>query len=101
MRELSSRFMNKVRAYPSGSIGRVLGQRARRQVLGMAIALPAALSLLPSGVAAQTWPARPIKLVVPYPAGGNADQIGRLIAERLSNALGQQVVVENRAGAGA
>jgi tripartite-type tricarboxylate transporter receptor subunit TctC len=101
MRELSSRFMNKVRAYPSGSIGRVLGQRARRQVLGIAIALPAALSLLPSGVAAQTWPARPIKLVVPYPAGGNADQIGRLIAERLSNALGQQVVVENRAGAGA
>ena len=101
MRKLSSRFMDKVRAYPSGSIGRVLGQCARRQVLGMAIALPAALTLLPSDAIAQSWPARPIKLVVPYPAGGNADQIGRLIAERLTGALGQQVVVENRAGAGA
>ena len=38
---------------------------------------------------------------MPYPAGGNADSIGRLLADRLSQALGQQVIVENRAGAGA
>lgn len=66
-------------------------------------ALPAAPFLLQHRMArAQgAWPTRPLKLIVPYPPGGNSDLIGRLIAERLSNALGQQVVVENRAGAGA
>jgi len=50
---------------------------------------------------AQNWPERPIKLIVPYPAGGNSDHIGRFIGERLGAALGQPVVVENRGGAGA
>ena len=43
---------------------------------------------------------RPITLIVPYPPGGGVDVIGRLVGQKLSMALGQQVVVENRAGAG-
>lgn len=50
---------------------------------------------------AQAWPSKPIKLIVPYPPGGNSDLIGRMIADKISGPLGQQVVVENRAGAGA
>jgi tripartite-type tricarboxylate transporter receptor subunit TctC len=46
----------------------------------------------------QTWPQRPIKLVVPFAAGGNIDVMGRLAAARLSEAFGQQFIVENRVG---
>jgi tripartite-type tricarboxylate transporter receptor subunit TctC len=49
---------------------------------------------------AQTYPSRPITLVVPFPAGGGNDALARLVAERMSKTLGQQVVVENRGGAG-
>jgi tripartite-type tricarboxylate transporter receptor subunit TctC len=48
---------------------------------------------------AQTYPARPIKLVVGFEAGGNTDTVGRLVAQKLAERLGQQVVVENKAGA--
>ena len=51
-------------------------------------------------VTAQDYPTRPIMMIVPYPAGGATDIIGRVLAEKLSGRLGQQVVVENRAGAG-
>ena len=53
-----------------------------------------------SAAQAQTWPDRPIKLLVPFAAGGNIDVTGRLMAARLSQALGQQMVVENRVGGG-
>jgi tripartite-type tricarboxylate transporter receptor subunit TctC len=49
---------------------------------------------------AQEWPARPIKLVVPFSPGGTADTLGRVFAQALSESLGQQVYVENRGGAG-
>jgi len=49
---------------------------------------------------AQDYPTRPITLIVPYPAGGGVDVMGRLIGAKLSIALGQQVVIENRGGAG-
>jgi tripartite-type tricarboxylate transporter receptor subunit TctC len=50
--------------------------------------------------AAQDYPSHPITLIVPYPPGGGVDVMGRLVGQRLSAALGQQVVIENRAGAG-
>ena len=49
---------------------------------------------------AQDYPTRPITLIVPYPAGGGVDAMGRLVGQKLSAALGQQVVIENRGGAG-
>ena len=53
-----------------------------------------------TGASAQDYPARPIKLIVPYSAGGPADVVARVIGQRMSAILGQTFVVENRAGAG-
>ncbi|MDW5442048.1 tripartite tricarboxylate transporter substrate binding protein [Polaromonas sp. SM01] len=67
----------------------------RRKVLASSLAL----GLAASGVQAQAWPAKPIRIVVPYPPGGSSDIIARSISQALSEALKQPVIVENRAGA--
>jgi len=55
---------------------------------------------MPAGVAlAQTYPAKPIRLIAPFPPGGSVDVVGRMVAARLTESLGQQVVVDNRSGA--
>jgi tripartite-type tricarboxylate transporter receptor subunit TctC len=59
-----------------------------------------ATALLGSPATAEQWPSRTVRLVVPYPAGGNVDGAARLVANRLGEALGQTFIVENKAGAG-
>src|SRR5262252_8098545 len=63
----------------------------------LAIAAPV---MLPSGVAAQDYPRRAVKVIVPYPAGGTADLIPRVVFDALSRKWGQPVVIENKPGAG-
>ena len=67
-----------------------------RRILLVA-ALAAALG---APASAQTWPERTVRLVVPYPPGGNVDGAARIVANKLQEKLGQPVVIENKAGAG-
>ena len=59
----------------------------------------ALLSFTSAPASAQNWPQKPIRMIVPYPAGGGTDFVGRLVAEHLSHRLNQPIFVENRAGA--
>jgi tripartite-type tricarboxylate transporter receptor subunit TctC len=68
--------------------------------LAFQVALISLLVGATSFATAQDYPNKPIKLIVPYPPGGATDVIGRVMGQKLSAALGQQVVLENRAGAG-
>ncbi len=71
----------------------------RRDILKLGAAAGATLLALPvSWAQSSAWPSKPIKLIVGWPAGGNADLVGRLFANYASSQLGQQVVVENRPG---
>jgi tripartite-type tricarboxylate transporter receptor subunit TctC len=72
--------------------------RRRAFLLGVAGAM--ASSLAPRPAPAQTYPARPIILVIPFPPGGGNDALGRMVADKMSKSLGQQIVVDNRGGAG-
>ena len=70
-----------------------------RQVIAFFTAFAVLLAgPLPAG--AQDWPAKPVKLVNGYPAGGGADILARVLAQRVGESLGQQFITENRAGAG-
>lgn len=74
--------------------------RYRRQVQGAAVVvLIGALAWSQPAVSQAPWPDRPIKVIVPFPAGGQLDLVVRLIAEKISPALGQPIVVETRTGA--
>jgi len=71
----------------------------RRRFLRLAAGI-AALPALPRIASAETYPTRPVHLIVPVPAGGTFDIVARLVAQSLSERLGQQIVIENRGGAG-
>ena len=64
----------------------------------MAAALLALVLAIAPAAQAQDWPNRPIRFIVPYPAGGSTDVGARVIADHLARSLGQQIVVENRSG---
>jgi tripartite-type tricarboxylate transporter receptor subunit TctC len=72
-----------------------------RAKLQTALVLLFALAIVPLTTRAEEYPTRPIKLIVPFAPGGNADVAGRLMAEGLTGELGQTMVVENKPGAGA
>ena len=72
---------------------------SRRTLLTTLAAAPLA-SLLPRGAFAAGYPDHPIRFIVPFAAGGNADLVGRLMGEGMSGPLGQPIIVENRTGAG-
>ena len=71
-------------------------------IFARALAAPLlAACILASGAAsAQTYPSRPITMIVPYPPGGATDAISRIMQDSISQSLGQQVVIENIGGAG-
>ncbi len=71
--------------------------QAMRQILGIAALVTMGFV---SPAQAQSWPDKPIKLIIPFAAGGTTDIIGRVLAQQMSPILGQNVVVENRGGAG-
>jgi len=73
--------------------------RLVHRALGVAAAL-SAFACLTAGAAAQDWPSKPVKIVIPFPPGGATDVLGRVLADKLSVSLGQPVVVENKPGAG-
>lgn len=65
------------------------------------LSLMAGLSLLALNASAQTWPTKTVTIVVPFPAGGTTDVLARAISNKLSTAIGQPVIVDNKPGAGA
>jgi len=70
----------------------------RRQLVHAAALM---LALTSGGAMAQAWPAKPVTLIVPFPAGGTTDVLARALGDRLSQSLGQPVIVESKPGAGA
>ena len=70
---------------------------ARPAAAAAAVAL---LLALPATVLAQAWPSKPIRVVVPFPAGGGIDTVARIVVPKMSEALGQPMVIDNRSGAG-
>ena len=68
-------------------------------LLRAAVALTAALTVLPALAQKADWPTRPVRFIVPFPPGGTTDPLARLVGARLTPALGQQFIVDNRPGA--
>src|SRR5262244_4169601 len=91
---------------PEGHMASYIGRRELLAAVGGAtVAWPlAAAFALATAVSrpalAQDWPARPVRIVVPYAPGGSTDTVARIAADRLSRIWGEQVVIENKPGAG-
>ena len=66
----------------------------------VAVAVAALWLMLLTGAAAQDYPSKPLTMIIPFAAGGPTDVLGRVMAQRMSEILGQQVIVENVGGAG-
>src|SRR5215475_3734149 len=72
----------------------------RRRLVQLAAACAFSLGAVARNAQAQVYPNRTIRLIAPFPAGGGTDSVARIVAARLSELLGQQVIVDNRPGAG-
>ena len=73
-------------------------RKSMKQALATALSV---VTLIASpGVMAQTYPSKPIKMIVPFPAGGTTDVVARIVGQRMSESMGQPVLIENRGGAG-
>src|SRR5215469_12255255 len=70
-----------------------------RSLLSVVLAVACGLGLSVAPASAQGWPQKPIRFVVPFPAGGGTDFVARLVAKNLQDKLGQTIIVENRGGA--
>src|SRR5262245_8682659 len=81
---------------------RRMGRKSMHSVRRALLACMAAIGIAaaPQIAGAQAYPNKPVRIVVPYAAGGSVDPIARLVADRLSRTMGQSVFVENRPGAG-
>lgn len=85
---------------PAVTASRPCASATRNRLCAPALGISALLLSLPVSAPAQTYPARPIRLIVPYPPGGAIDIVGRIVAQKLGERIGQSVVVDNRGGAG-
>jgi tripartite-type tricarboxylate transporter receptor subunit TctC len=84
--------------FPGGSAAK--GRTSMRAFLRLSLAILALAVLTPAVLSQQAFPTHPIRLIVPYPAGGATDVVARIVAEKMSEELGQQIYVDNRPGAG-
>ena len=96
----SRKGVRPVENFGEDQVGNTI-RRIRPASVALAALLAAFVFCPLNAVKAEDYPARLVTLIVPYPAGGGVDTLGRLIAQKLSVALGQQVIIENRPGAGA
>lgn len=71
-----------------------------QRAMMFALSLAVVFAVLPQKALAQAWPAKPVRVIVPFAPGGSADTLGRLVAQKLGESLHQTFVVENRGGAG-
>jgi tripartite-type tricarboxylate transporter receptor subunit TctC len=105
-RDLMLQWLSKDQHQSAGVmiIGKVRSQLEEggrmRVALQIVFALIASIVLAPIAVSEEAFPVRPIRLIVPYPAGGATDVVARIVAEKMSEKLGQQIFIDNRPGAG-
>src|SRR5215510_12810854 len=85
---------------PDGRLVMNSSRVSRRRLVALSASAVAAPFLTSTAARAQAWPSRYVRLIVPFPPGGGTDAVARILSVRLSEVWGQQVVIENKGGAG-